>query len=58
MSAQEHDPGLYDNSSDEEIVLEPLAPWMVADIKKAIEEVERGEYITSEELDAEIDSWD
>lgn len=55
MSAQEQDPGLYDNNSDDEIVLEP---WMIADINKAIEEVERGEYITSEELDAEIDSWD
>lgn len=48
MSAQNQDPGFNNNNnSDDELVLEPLEPWMVADINKAIEEVE-----------AEIDSWD
>lgn len=55
MSLEKQDSTFYNSKSDEELILEP---WMIADIKKAIEEVERGEYITMEELEAEIDSWD
>jgi len=51
--------------SDEEIMALPAPPWAkplskeesIADLREALAEYERGDYITLEELDKEAEAW-
>ena len=51
--------------SDEEIMALPAPPWAkplskeesIADLREALAEYERGDYITLEELDKEAETW-